>query len=97
VWIYKGDILPYKTQNADKIEREAAMAAGETSGQSKPRKVVSSSAAPRATDSDEVAEVTPLVKEADPEFERLLAEEERLEANTRESHETPNFRPGDGD
>ena len=27
VWIYKGDILPYKTQAEDKISREAAMAA----------------------------------------------------------------------
>ena len=33
VWIYKGDILPYKKLNEDKIAREAAMAVGETSGQ----------------------------------------------------------------
>ena len=33
VWIYKGDILPYKTSAEDKISREAAMAVGETSGQ----------------------------------------------------------------
>ena len=33
VWIYKGDILPYKTAAEDKISREAAMAVGETSGQ----------------------------------------------------------------
>src|SRR5512142_1168688 len=38
VWIYKGDILPYKTSAEDKISREAAMAVGETSGQAKPRK-----------------------------------------------------------
>src|SRR5436309_9415785 len=31
-WIYKGDILPYKTSTEDKITREAAMAVGETSG-----------------------------------------------------------------
>ena len=42
VWIYKGDILPYKKLNEDKIAREAAMAVGETSGQGGPRKVVSS-------------------------------------------------------
>src|SRR5215472_18699931 len=42
VWIYKGDILPYKSQMEDKIAREAAMAVGETSGQSQPRRVVSS-------------------------------------------------------
>ena len=34
VWIYKGDILPYKISIEDKIAREAAMAVGETSGQS---------------------------------------------------------------
>jgi small subunit ribosomal protein S3 len=33
VWIYKGDILPYKVSIEDKITREAAMAVGETSGQ----------------------------------------------------------------
>ena len=32
VWIYKGDILPYKQTAEDKIAREAAMAVGETSG-----------------------------------------------------------------
>ena len=42
VWIYKGDILPYKSVLEDKITKEAAMAVGETSGQAKPRKVVSS-------------------------------------------------------
>ncbi len=41
VWIYKGDILPYKTSSEDKISREAAMAAGETSGQARPRRIVS--------------------------------------------------------
>ena len=42
VWIYKGDILPYKTAAEDKISREAAMAVGETSGPGRgPRKVVS--------------------------------------------------------
>ena len=47
VWIYKGDILPYKALNEDKIAREAAMAVGETSGQAgEPRRVVSSQAPP---------------------------------------------------
>ncbi len=36
VWIYKGDILPYKISTEDKITREAAMAVGETSGQAGP-------------------------------------------------------------
>jgi small subunit ribosomal protein S3 len=41
VWIYKGDILPYKVSTDDKIVREAAMAVGETSGQAQPRRIVS--------------------------------------------------------
>jgi small subunit ribosomal protein S3 len=102
VWIYKGDILPYKSQLEDKISKEAAMAVGDTAGEARPRKVMSSSAARRrdeavpATPEAEAAEEnTPLIKEADPEFERLLAEEEEIERTTREHHETPHFRPGD--
>src|SRR5690349_8943832 len=100
VWIYKGDILPYKTSVDDKISREAAMAVGETSGQA-PRKVVSSAAArrraevPAGTDAD--VEATPLIKEADPELERLLAEEEDIERRTRQHHEAPKFHSGDSD
>ena len=40
VWIYKGDILPYKVSIEDKITREAAMAVGETSGQGRPRRLI---------------------------------------------------------
>jgi small subunit ribosomal protein S3 len=97
VWIYKGDILPYKPQNDDKVMREAAMAVGEAAGLgAQPRKVVSSAGRKKA---DELAEApaAPLVKEADPDIERLLAEEEEIERTTREHHETPHFRPGDGD
>jgi small subunit ribosomal protein S3 len=102
VWLYKGDILPYKTQAEDKATLEAAMAAGETSGQSKPRKVVSSAARKRvatpetdAPDNEVDEEPAPLIKEADPEFERLLDEEDAIEASTREQSETPNFRAND--
>ena len=100
VWIYKGDILPYKTSAEDKITREAAMAVGETSGQA-PRKVVSSAAARRRAESpagvDAEIEATPLIKEADPELERLLAEEEDIERRTRQHHEAPKFHGGDSD
>src|SRR3954451_17115642 len=41
VWIYKGDILPYKVSAEEKISREAAMAVGETSGQGRPRRGIS--------------------------------------------------------
>ncbi len=50
VWIYKGDILPYKTSAEDKISREAAMAVGETSGQAKPRRVISAGGGRRRPD-----------------------------------------------
>ncbi len=113
VWIYKGDILPYKSQNEDKISKEAAMAVGETAGQERRRVVSTKPAAPAAPAPAPVAaapvaepaapaeeaeeEIKPLIGEADPEFERLLAEEEEIERSTREHHETPHFRPGDGD
>lgn len=108
VWIYKGEILPYKAAFDDKINREAAMAVGETSGQ--PAAPVVSSAARRAAAEAEAAPaegdaaaaegdaptdaVEPLIKEADPELERLLAEEEEIERQTKERHETPHFRDG---
>ena len=121
VWIYKGDILPYKSTDEQKIAKEAAMAVGETAGAERPRVVSTRPAAPApaaaapsvpAPTEDDVApeaatapaptpesdeEIKPLIGEADPEFERLLAEEEEIERSTREHHETPHFRPGDGD
>ena len=104
VWIYKGDILPYKTSGDDKATREAAMAVGETSGAPRPRKVVSAGGGRRKADGEvgpaegaEQREAEPIIKEADPELERLLAEEEEIERLTREHHETPHFRPGESD
>ncbi len=100
VWIYKGEILPYKSADADKVEREAAMAVGDTSGA--PAKPVVSSAARRRADEaqaepaeGETAEPEPLIKEADPELERLLAEEEEIERQTKDRADTPHFRDGD--
>jgi len=96
VWLYKGDITPYKKINEDKIAREAAMAVGETSGQgAQPRKVVSSGG-PRAGAGPE-PEPQPLVREADPELEKLLDEEEAIARRTAagEGHETPHFRGED--
>jgi small subunit ribosomal protein S3 len=102
VWLYKGDILPYKITSDDKATREAAMAVGETTGGPRPRRVVSAGGGRRMGDApvsvptddapDTDAPATPLVKEADPELERLLAEEEEIERLTREHHETPHFR-----
>jgi small subunit ribosomal protein S3 len=100
VWIYKGDILPYKITSDDKATREAAMAVGETSGAPRPRQVVSAGGARRLGDAPETeVEEAPaaLIKEADPELERLLAEEEEIERLTRASEhaETPHFRGDD--
>ena len=53
VWIYKGDILPYRTSAEDKISREAAMAVGETSGQGRPRRVISAGGGRRRPDQGE--------------------------------------------
>src|SRR5262245_40187007 len=94
VWIYKGDILPYKTAAEDKISREAAMAVGETSGQGQPRRVVSSGTRRRADEVEAPVEETAatLIKEADPELEKLLDEEEEIARRTRQIHEAPHFR-----
>jgi small subunit ribosomal protein S3 len=104
VWLYKGEILPYKSLLQDKASAEAAMAVGDTAGSVRPRQVVSSAARRQRdevvagaapADAEAEVEVAPLVKEADPELERLLAEEEEIERSTRESSETPHFRGGD--
>ena len=81
------------------------MAVGETSGQGPQRRVVSAGGGRRrpASEATQVEgtptrpeEATPLVKEADPELERLLAEEEEIERRTRQHHEAPKFH-GDED
>ena len=106
VWIYKGDILPYKTSE-DKISREAAMAVGETSGQARPRRVISAGGGRRRPEqgepgeAGEAGESTDAAAAADeqsavgidPDLERILAEEEDIERRTRaEHHEAPHFR-----
>ena len=109
VWIYKGEILPYKAAAEDKIAKEAAMAVGETAGPRPRGRVVSAGGGRRRPAAEAVAgragrrrrrgrpaRPTPLVKEADPELERLLAEEEEIERRTREHHEAPKFH-GDED
>ena len=109
VWIYKGDILPYKSVMEEKISREAALAVGETASEARPAKVVSSSrrraeavpvdaaAVGEAVADGDAEEPKPLLQEADPEIEKLLEEEEAIERSVRDHEETPHFRPGDGD
>jgi small subunit ribosomal protein S3 len=57
VWIYKGDILPYKISIEDKITREAAMAVGETSGQGGPRRLITAGGGRRRLDQGEPGQV----------------------------------------
>ena len=87
VWIYKGDILPYKVSTEDKISREAAMAVGEASGLGGPRRVVTAGGGRRRPEMGEpgatpapvvVADKEPAavaeleIVPVDPELERLL-------------------------
>jgi len=112
VWIYKGDILPYKISAEEKISREAAMATGGTAGAGdRPRRVISAGGGRRrpeqgepgevlettdvvgaGTEESEVAPNPALIKEVDPELERLIAEEEEMERRLRGGHEAPHFR-----
>ena len=60
VWIYKGDILPYKVSIEDKITREAAMAVGETSGQAGPRRLITAGGGRRRAEDFAPGEEAPL-------------------------------------
>ncbi|MGD0592119.1 MAG: 30S ribosomal protein S3 [Acidimicrobiales bacterium] len=83
VWIYKGDILPYKVSSEDKISREVAMAVGETSGQGRKR-IVSAGGGRRRPELGEpgsqleveaaVAEVAPVAADAETPVAPELAE-----------------------
>ncbi len=74
VWIYKGDILPYKVSIDDKITREAAMAVGETSGQARPRRLITAGGGRRRAGLG-----APGSGGAELAAEELAAEEEALE------------------
>jgi len=66
VWIYKGDILPYKTSTEDKISREAAMAVGEASGLGGPRRVVTAGGGRRRPEMGEPGTATAPAAVAEP-------------------------------
>src|SRR3954453_15296842 len=95
VWIYKGDILPYKVSAEDKIAREAAMAVGETSGQGRPRRVISAGGGRRRPEQGEPgvageqpAEPTPPADDdAGGEARPLVAVDPALEAMLAEEEE----------
>src|SRR5207302_3295898 len=67
VWIYKGDILPYKVSADEKTRREADMATGGTSGEGRPRRVISAGGGRRRPEQGEPGE--PAAPGAAPEAE----------------------------
>jgi small subunit ribosomal protein S3 len=78
------------------------MAVGESTGQeATPRVVSSRPTPPNAGDAaDELHRRTeaPLLKEADPEFEKLLTEEEEIERQAQSRSKGPeHFRPNEGE
>lgn len=86
VWIYKGEILPYKSGGEEKIKQEAAMAVGETAV---PRRVVRAGGGGKRRDSSDTVEVPvdaenpvvdrEIVHELDPDMQRMLDEEEEIQ------------------
>src|SRR5579864_7888966 len=73
VWIYKGDILPYKISAEEKISREAAMATGGTAGGAdRPRRVISAGGGRRRPELGEPGEV-PEVAAAAPDDQEVAA------------------------
>jgi len=88
VWIYKGDILPYKVSIDDKINREAAMAVGETSGQARPHRLITAGGGRRRIEQGEPGSA--VEEELEEELEEEIVEEvveEAVEAVVEEAVE----------
>jgi small subunit ribosomal protein S3 len=87
VWIYKGEILPYKSGGEEKIAKEAAMAVGEASGGrrvvraggGRQRREAAVDATQVSEDDENATEDRQLVQELDPDMQRLLDEEEAIQ------------------
>jgi small subunit ribosomal protein S3 len=103
VWIYKGDVAPYKTsfdtaglvrpQSLPKVDQPVRRFIVAGGGKRRP------GMAPPGGVSAEAEEVAPIGEtlKGSAEFEELLAEEEELERRTRGGHkETPHFRKEEG-
>ena len=95
VWIYKGDILPYKVSVEDKITKEAAMAVGETSGQAgatpeapaAPRRLVTAGGGRRKEDMPEPGTAPVVVEEEVTELLAPPVEADELERRLTEEEE----------
>ncbi len=105
VWIYKGDILPYRLTNDEKIVREAAMAAGEAvpvgSTPTPPKGVVRAGGGRRRVDAADAVVDAPADADLKPadllvapeELEKQLSVEEDIERRTAQEHsDAPHFR-----
>ena len=92
VWIYKGDIVPYKARQRRQDRPRGGHGRRRDVRPGAPRRVVSS-AGRRPAEGE--AEAAPLVKEADPELEKLLDEEEEIARRTHGGSEAPHFRGED--
>lgn len=80
VWIYKGDILPYKISvDQSKSVKDAGLP-GSIDGDSQ-RRVVSAGGGRRMSKEETVDEVKPLI-DADDEVDRLVSQEEEIERRT---------------
>lgn len=108
VWIYKGDILPYKVSSSEPSAREIPISDATTL----PKRVVSagggrrragqgdpgSTAVVENVEPENIEEVKSAPEQTGPsqvndELEKLLAEEEDIERRTRDGHhETPHFK-----
>ncbi|MCE2525114.1 MAG: 30S ribosomal protein S3 [Acidimicrobiia bacterium] len=86
VWTYKGDILPYRLDTDERINREAAMAVGETAGPARSRKVVSSAARRRGAPQTPTPTPTP-APAPEPEEQEFPTELEELRPLVAEADE----------
>ncbi len=104
VWIYKGDILPYKISTEDKITREAAMAVGETSGQGgdAPRRLITAGGGRRRAEQGAPGSVVTVDADSDGETEipeglvdRLAGRHRRPAGRSRRARAHPHRGRGD--
>jgi small subunit ribosomal protein S3 len=88
VWIYKGDILPYKTQAEDKISARRRWPSARPRARASPAascRRVRRRRRPEEVEAPLEEAAATLIKEADPELEKLLDEEEEIARRTRRS------------
>jgi small subunit ribosomal protein S3 len=97
VWIYKGDILPYKISTEDKISREAAMAVGETSGQGEaPRRLITAGGGRRRAEQGAPGSVTTADDDGAEVVEEVGADGTDVAASEAETPEAlPDRQPAD--